>query len=51
MPSLFDSAMLSPFEGAILGLSGAYMSSNRVLPLRLMKTNIIRLAIRSTLHS
>jgi len=51
MLGLFDGAMLGLFEGAILGLSGAYMSSNRVLPLRLMKTNIIRLAIRSTLHS
>jgi hypothetical protein len=43
--------MLSLFKGAILGLSGIYMSLNRVLPLRLMKTDIIRLAIRSTLHS
>jgi len=50
MPSLFDSAILSLFEGAILSLSGAYISLNRVLPLRLIKTDIIRLAIKSTLH-
>jgi len=43
--------MPGPFDGAILGLSGAYMSLNRVLPLRLMKTDVIGLAIRSTLHS
>jgi hypothetical protein len=43
--------MLGLFEGAILSLSGVYMSSNRVLPLRLMKTDIIGLAIRSTLYS
>jgi len=48
--------MLGPFEGAIpvlplLGASGAYMSLNRVLPLGLMNTDVIRLAVRSTLHS
>jgi len=51
MLSPFDNAMPSLFEGAILGLSGVYMSSNRVLPLKLIKTDIIKLAIRSTLHS
>ena len=51
MLGLFDGAMLGLFEGAILGLSGAYMSSNRVLPLRLIKTDVIKLAIKSTLHS
>jgi hypothetical protein len=44
------------FEGAIpvlllLGASSAYMSSNRVLPLGLMNTDVIGPAIRSTLHS
>jgi hypothetical protein len=43
--------MPSLFKGAILGLSGAYMSLNRVLPLGLIKTDVIRLAIKSTLHS
>ena len=48
--------MPGPFEGAIpvlplLGVLSAYMSSNRVLPLRLINTDVIRLAIRSTLHS
>ena len=42
--------MLGLFNGAILGLSGAYMSLNRVLPLGLIKIDIIRLAIRLTLH-
>jgi hypothetical protein len=42
--------MPSPFKSTILGLSGAYISSNRVLPLKLIKTDIIKLAIKSTLH-
>jgi hypothetical protein len=35
----------------LLGALGAYMSLNRVLLLGLINTNIIGLAIRSTLHS
>jgi hypothetical protein len=48
--------MLGSFEGAILvlpllGILSAYMSSNRVLPLKLINTDVIKLAIRSTLYS
>ena len=48
MPSLFEGAIpVLP----LLGVLSAYMSSNRVLPLGLINTDVIRLAIRSTLHS